>query len=210
MSTSTRWTVAVLIVVAAIIGALVTELHDTAPRTNPAEAPTTGHADSTDLAVLRRIAELPPCPPPVDSPGPAPLRGVIVRCLADGAAVDTARSVAGRPVLLNLWAYWCAPCGAELPAMADYQRRVGTQLTVITVHQDPDEGAALTRLADLRVRLPGWQDGARRVAAALHVPNVMPATVLLRADGSVAQILPRAFASADDIAAAVEQTGATR
>jgi hypothetical protein len=32
---------------------------------------------------------------------------------------------------------------------------------------------------------------------------VMPATVVLRPDGSVAEILPRSFASADEIAAAV-------
>jgi hypothetical protein len=31
----------------------------------------------------------------------------------------------------------------------------------------------------------------------------MPATVVLRPDGTVAQILPRAFADADEIAAAV-------
>jgi hypothetical protein len=94
--------------------------------------------------------------------------------------------------------------------MAEYQRRAGTHITVITVHQDDDEAAALARLAELGVRLPTWQDGSRQVAAALHVPNVMPATVVLRQDGSVAQILPRAFASADEIAAAVDQTGATR
>jgi thiol-disulfide isomerase/thioredoxin len=214
MSTSTRWTLAVLIVVAAIIVALVTELNDTNPGFTPAGVPgptaTTGSGDAADLTPLRGRADLPPCWPPRDDPGPAPLRGVTVRCLADDAVVDTARSVAGRAVLLDLWAYWCAPCAAELPAMAEYQRRVGTRLTVIIVHQDQDEAAALSRLAALGVRLPAWQDGSRRVAAALHVPNVMPATVVLRADGSVAQILPRAFASADDIAAAVDQTGATR
>ncbi|HWS92652.1 MAG TPA: TlpA family protein disulfide reductase, partial [Mycobacterium sp.] len=42
-----------------------------------------------------------------------------------------------------------------------------------------------------------------RVAAALHVVNVMPATVVLRPDGSVAQTLPRPFASADEIVAAI-------
>jgi hypothetical protein len=61
----------------------------------------------------------------------------------------------------------------------------------------------LLRLAELGVRLPTLQDGRRRVAAALRVVNVMPATVVLRSDGSVAQTLPRAFASADEIAAAV-------
>jgi len=51
--------------------------------------------------------------------------------------------------------------------------------------------------------LPTLQDGRRRIAAALRVVNVMPATVVLRPDGSVAQTLPRPFASADEIAAAV-------
>ena len=55
-----------------------------------------------------------------------------------------------------------------------------------------------------------WVCGCRRsrtdpggIAAALHVPNVMPATVVLRGDGTVAEILPRAFVDADEIAAAV-------
>jgi hypothetical protein len=59
-------------------------------------------------------------------------------------------------------------------------------------------------MADLGVRLPVLQDGRRSIAAALGVPNVMPATVVLRRDGSVADIIPRAFTSADEIAAAVD------
>jgi hypothetical protein len=51
--------------------------------------------------------------------------------------------------------------------------------------------------------LPTLQDGQRLVAAALRVPNVMPATVVLRSDGSVAEVLPRSFTTADEIAAAV-------
>jgi thiol-disulfide isomerase/thioredoxin len=106
-------------------------------------------------------------------------------------------------VVLNLWAYWWGPCTDELPAMAEYQRRMGSSVTVVTVHQDENESAGLLRLAELGVRLPMLQDGRRRVAAALKVPNVMPATVVLRADGSVAEILPRPFTDADAIAAAV-------
>ncbi|MCV7014248.1 TlpA family protein disulfide reductase, partial [Mycolicibacterium madagascariense] len=136
-------------------------------------------------------------------PAPAALTGVTVQCAADGSRVDVGRAVAGRNVVLNLWAYWCGPCADELPAMAEYQRRMGTQVTVLTVHQDENETAALQRLSELGVRLPTLQDGRRLVAAALQVPNVMPATVVLRADGTVAQILPRSFTSADEIAAAV-------
>jgi hypothetical protein len=89
--------------------------------------------------------------------------------------------------------------------MAEYQRRMGSDVLVVTVHQDENEAAALLRLSELGVRLPTLQDGRRLVAAALRVPNVMPATVVLRADGSVAGILPRPFSNADEIAAAVSE-----
>ncbi len=52
--------------------------------------------------------------------------------------------------------------------MAEYQRRAGPDVTVLTVHQDENEAAALLRLAELGVRLPTLQDGRRLVAAALR------------------------------------------
>jgi thiol-disulfide isomerase/thioredoxin len=207
LTVRTRWTVAILAVVAALVAALVAELHENSPTTNT--TPASGdrqHRDADTPAALagpRQRANLPSCPAAGSDPGPAALRGVVVECAADGSAVDVARAVAGRRVVLNLWAYWCVPCRAELPAMAEYQRRVGSEVTVLTVHQDVNETAALLRLAELNVRLPTLQDGRRRVAAALAVANVMPATVVLRPDGSVAQTLPRAFATADEIAAAL-------
>ena len=208
MSTSTRWTVAVLAVVAAIIVALAVQLRQT-PSTTPSGPTARDHRDADTAEALagpRARADLTPCPPAGSNPGPALLRGVTAECAGDGSPVDVARALGGRAVVLNLWAYWCGPCADELPAMAEYQQRVGPDVTVVTVHQDENETAALLRLAELGVRLPTLQDGRRRIAAALQVPNVMPATVVLRADGSVAEILPRPFASADEIAAAVDPT----
>jgi thiol-disulfide isomerase/thioredoxin len=203
-----RWTVAVLAVVAALVAALLVELRDN-PRQAGGPPPTSSgreHRDADTPAALagpRQRADLAPCPHPGTDPGPPALRGVTAECAADGSVVDVGPALVGHRVVLNLWAYWCAPCTAELPAMAEYQRRVGTDVMVVTVHQDENETAALLRLADLGVRLPTLQDGSRRIAAALRVPNVMPATVVLRLDGSVAQTLPRAFANADEIAAAL-------
>ncbi|MDR3662376.1 MAG: TlpA disulfide reductase family protein, partial [Mycobacterium sp.] len=142
-------------------------------------------------------------PDPRGQPEPPALRGISVECAGDGASVDVAKVLAGRAVVLNLWAYWCGPCADELPALAEYQHRMGARVTVVTVHQDENETAGLLRLADLGVKLPMLQDGRRLIAAALRVPNVMPATVVVRPDGSVAQVLPRPFTSADEIAAAV-------
>jgi thiol-disulfide isomerase/thioredoxin len=209
-----RWTLAVLAIVAALIVAFAVALRDAS---NPPAAPTAGpareHRDADTAAALaapRQRADLAPCPRPRGQPGPDALRGVTAECAADGSTVDVGPALAGHRVVLNLWAYWCAPCAAELPAMAEYQRRAGADVTVVTVHQDENETAALIRLAELGVRLPTLQDGRREIAAALRVPNVMPATVVLDSDGSVAGTLPRAFATADDITDAVGRLSARR
>jgi thiol-disulfide isomerase/thioredoxin len=207
MSTSTRWTVAVLVVVVALGVALWAQLGEPGSpggSTGAGAARDRRDADTAEaLAGPRARADLPPCPPPGAGRGPEKLGGITLECAGDGSRVDVAKAVAGRATVLNLWAYWCAPCAEELPAMAEYQQRVGPSVTVLTVHQDENETAALLRLAELGVRLPTLQDGRRLIAAALKVPNAMPATVVLRPDGSVAEILPRSFASADEIAAAV-------
>jgi thiol-disulfide isomerase/thioredoxin len=196
LTPKTRWTIAILAVVVALTAALVAQLRDESPPTATTRPSSDReHRDADTPAALagpRARANLPPCPAPGNGPGPTALRGVVVECAADGSTVDVARALAGRRVVINLWAYWCAPCAAELPAMAEYQRRVGT-----------DVMAALLRLAELGVRLPTLQDGRRLIPAALRVANVVPATIVLRPDGSVAQTLLRDFASADEIAAAV-------
>lgn len=207
MSRSARWTAAVLILLVALGYALWRELDTEA--SGPADAGPPAARDHRDadtpeaLAQPRARAALAPCPSAAAGAGPQLLRGIALECAGDGTMMDLAPRLAGRPVLLNLWAYWCGPCADELPALAEYQRRMGDRVTVLTVHQDENETAGLLRLAELGVRLPTVQDGRRLVAAALKVPNVMPATVVLRADGSVAEILPRPFTDADEIAAAV-------
>jgi thiol-disulfide isomerase/thioredoxin len=204
-----RWHIAILAVVAALTAALFAQLRDDSATGTSGGLPATADREHRDadtpeaLAGPRQRANLAPCPAAGGAAGPGALRGVTADCAADGTVVDVARALAGHRVVLNLWAYWCAACTAELPAMAEYQRRMASDVMVVTVHQDENETAALLRLAELGGRLPTLQDGRRRVAAALRVVNVMPATVVLRPDGSVAQTLPRSFDSADEIAAAV-------
>ena len=208
MTVSTRWALGMLAVVVALIVALTLHLDDDPAVPAGSDAPVARtHRDADTAAALvgpRARADLPPCPADGVGAGPAALRGIEVECAADGSTVDVARALAGRTVVLNLWAYWCQPCAEELPALAGYQRRAGAAVTVVTVHQDENETAALIRMAELGVRLPVLQDGRRSIAAALGLPNVMPATVVLRSDGSVAKVIPKPFTSADEIAAAVD------
>jgi thiol-disulfide isomerase/thioredoxin len=53
----------------------------------------------------------------------------------DGTPVTLAK-FKGRPVLVNLWATWCAPCVAELPTLDALAKRAGDRLQVIVVSQD--------------------------------------------------------------------------
>lgn len=42
----------------------------------------------------------------------------------------------GKPVLLNLWATWCAPCKAEMPTLDALAAREEGRLAVVAVSQD--------------------------------------------------------------------------
>ena len=53
----------------------------------------------------------------------------------DDAAVTLA-AFRGKPLLVNLWATWCAPCVAEMPTLDALAAKRGETMTVIAVAQD--------------------------------------------------------------------------
>lgn len=163
--------------------------------------------DAGQLAAARTRADLASCPTPTGAAVAAnsPLRDITLPCLADDRPVSLAAALAGKPAIISLWAYWCQPCAEELPALQAYVKREGSAVTVVTVHSDVSPSAALSRLADLGVRLPGMQDGQGRVRAAVGAPDAFPVSVLLRPNGTVAKLVVRPFTDADDIAATVAQ-----
>lgn len=217
LSTSARWTVAALVVVLALIVAIWPR-DSSDPGPSPSEMPTTGSSalpgleaavTEDDMAKGREKAALLPCPV---ATGPTPsgskLAGVTVPCLADGSTVDLGSATAGTPMLVNVWAHWCGPCRAELPVIDEYAKRAGDRVQVLTVQGK--EGAenpflSLTLLAEIGVHLPTVVDTDAKIAAALGVPRAYPSTVLVRADGTVAAVLPRVFESPDEVADVVRQ-----
>jgi thiol-disulfide isomerase/thioredoxin len=63
---------------------------------------------------------------------------------------------AGKTVVLNFWATWCAPCREEMPAFSRLQARWGAK-GVQFVGLSAEEPATVARFArDLRIGYPLW------------------------------------------------------
>ena len=88
----------------------------------------------------------------------------------------------GKPLLLNLWATWCAPCVKELPTL-DVLNRNQDSLQVLALSQDMgDQAKVAAFLEERRLGLPSFQDDGMNMSSALGV-TVLPTTVLYGSDG---------------------------
>ncbi|MFD0841632.1 TlpA family protein disulfide reductase [Williamsia serinedens] len=211
---SARWSVVLLVVVVALIvaiwprggGGSSLDAGGTAQSAGPIPG-ATASVSPDDLAAARSRAALAPCPVGTGAaPASSVLRGVTAPCLGAPGEVDLGAATAGRPMLVNFWAPWCLPCRRELPTIESFARRAGSSMTVLAVQAK--EGSenpvlALALLTEIGVRLPSVVDSDARVAAALGIPRVFPVSVLVRADGTVAKVLPTVFEGEQDVADAV-------
>ncbi|MEA1072546.1 TlpA disulfide reductase family protein [Sphingomonas sp. LY160] len=98
----------------------------------------------------------------------------------DGKSITLA-ALAGKPVLVNLWASWCAPCVKELPTLAALQASQGADgpLTVIAVSQDMGPKSSVDAFLQGKgiARFAAYHDPEMKLTDALGV-QVMPTTIL--------------------------------
>lgn len=103
----------------------------------------------------------------------------------DGGDISIAK-FRGVPVLVNLWASWCAPCVKELPTLQKLKEaRAGDgQLDVIAVSQDMGpQGSVDAFLAEKKIgRFAAFHDKEMALSSALGV-QIMPTTILYDAAG---------------------------
>ncbi len=100
----------------------------------------------------------------------------------DGAPFDLA-GWQGQPVLVNLWATWCAPCVRELPELAAAARQHGDVRFVGLAVDSPDDDV-VQMVARFAVPYPVVRiDGATQAA---WKAQAVPVTYLVDAAGNVA------------------------
>lgn len=155
------------------------------------DSPETGSSPDPKLKSLQAKANLQPCPTPVDpASGDKLLADVTLDCLGGGPDVPL-RALTGTPMVVNLWASWCPPCREETPDLARFATDAGDTLQMLGIASgDTSPESALSFLAAAKARYPSLYDQDADVQHDLGLPG-LPATILVRADGSVAKVLPK-------------------
>lgn len=140
-----------------------------------------------------------------DAPGDAPNGGGIggVGFTRFDGGEGTFADHLGKPVVVNFFASWCAPCVREMPEIEKVHRELGDQVTFIGVDvrdrlAEGKELAARTGVTYELVRDPGG-DVLTAFGGAL-----LPTTAFVTADGRITRIQNHTY-DADDLRATVHE-----
>lgn len=96
----------------------------------------------------------------------------------------------GRPLVVNIWATWCAPCRQELPALQRMQEKLREQaVAVIGVSVDSDDHLVREFLIDRKIHFENFLDVDMKVANEVLGVVVFPATYLVGKDGVVREVI---------------------
>lgn len=138
-------------------------------------------AQAVSAAAVGEVAAMLPASPPQS------LRGLAFKA-PDGTSTTLA-DFAGKTVLMNLWATWCAPCRAEMPALDALQKkRGGEDFEVVAVNVDTGDDTKPKRfLADTGVEaLAYYRDNTLALFNDLKRRSLalgLPVTLLIDGDG---------------------------
>jgi thiol-disulfide isomerase/thioredoxin len=141
-----------------------------------------GEAKTVAAAATGQVAALLPADPPQS-----------LKSLAfegpDGKPMSLA-DLSGKTVLLNLWATWCAPCRAEMPALDTLQKEMGGEkFEVVAVNVDTgnDDAKPKKFLKEIGVAtLAHYRDptmGVFNEAKTRGLALGLPVTMLIDGDG---------------------------
>jgi cytochrome c biogenesis protein CcmG/thiol:disulfide interchange protein DsbE len=135
---------------------------------------------ATLLAGCERIDPAPAAGAP--EPGPAfPAPDFSLPDLAGGMLALA--ELRGRPVVIDFWATWCAPCERQVPVLNEFHAKHGERIPVlgISVDVDPDAVPPFVARHDVRYRVLLGDEGLARDYGALGFPTLF----VVRPDGSV-------------------------
>lgn len=103
----------------------------------------------------------------------------------EGGALVELSALRGRVVLINIWATWCPPCRAEMPAIqAVYARYRDEGFTVLAVNQREEAAVVAAYLAEHGLAFAAPLDRDGRVSDAYRA-NLLPSSFFIDRAGVV-------------------------
>ena len=93
----------------------------------------------------------------------------------------------GTPLVINLWASYCTPCRTEMPDLEAAHQEYGDRVAFLGVDTAESDQLGRPIAAKTGVTYDLAADPQGLVAASIRTQN-LPATVLVRADGTIARI----------------------
>jgi thiol-disulfide isomerase/thioredoxin len=104
-----------------------------------------------------------------------------------GAKIDFAK-YAGKPLIVNLWATWCGPCRLEMPQLEELSQKYRDRgLTVVGISVDDTPDKIRAAAAESKVTYPMLVGvGQDAFLRGLGYEDVLPFSILIRADGTIA------------------------
>jgi len=93
---------------------------------------------------------------------------------------------AGRPLVINFFASWCAPCRAELPDLAAAHAKWGDQVDFVGVDfQEVSEASAAQLLFETGITYAIMEDPDGALLRQLGTLPTMPTTIFVTADSEI-------------------------
>jgi len=137
------------------------------------ESPASSASDNADGMELSAQGDLP------DS-----VAGVRLGALGDQPDASLGELIGTKPVVLNFFASWCAPCLTEMPGFEAVHQSLGDQVTVVGMaYQDSPEDALAT-VEQTGVTYPTYTDPDGSALTYFQGLS-MPTTVFIDASGEV-------------------------
>lgn len=112
----------------------------------------------------------------------------------DGDRISLA-ALQGKPMVINFWATWCAPCRAEMPMLQSTWERYADTVVIIGVDVDEDPAVVKAFVDELGLTFPIALDQGAEMSGRYNVRG-LPTTLFVDGSGVIRKIYPGQLHSA--------------